>query len=628
MTPRNNATAVSEWSPLDAPKPLASWYTEGICDGVGDRLWMFDNSGTPSLELLRFHPQLATANGFEHALRQRVDALDAFEHPAFSRVRAIQRLDGGDLALVSTFTTGKRVSEIFQSPNARAGVHPAFAAWFVRELTSAVAELHRQGDGIAHAGLTTDRVILTPDGRVVIVEHVLGAALDRLQLSVGRLWLDLGLIAADHEGRARLDQRTDVIQVGWMALSLLLGRRITPLEYPQRVDALLDEFVNASRGRSPLLVSALRRWLERALHAREDAFASAIQAHAGLGDLGAHGGSRTVPFMPSRMAVEQLTFEAPAELPPMPASGLDTTVLDWDSRDDAWESSNVEVPPVPMATEFAADPLESLIPEDAPWTRDAEAARARPPMAGWIVAAVFALIAVAEAGWIGRAALVRAAVSPPPPVPVVVESLQQGDTVIVDGREVGVTPMTVAVTSGVRSIRVRTRPAVEDKVPALEAAAAVRPADSATAAALAQAAARERRGGLRLSSPIELQVLEGERVLGSSTDGPIVINGGRHELDFVNNALGYRSRQIVDIKAGQIMPVKIAPPDGRVSVNAVPWAQVSINGKLVGDTPLGNLPLPVGEHEVTFRHPQLGEQTQKVIVKSSALTRVSATFAK
>jgi hypothetical protein len=628
MTPRNNAAAVSGWSPSDAPKPLASWYTEGVCDGVGDRLWMFDNSGTPSMELLRFHPQLATANGFEHALRERVDALDAFEHPSFSRVRAIQRLDGGDLALVSTFTTGKRVSEIFQSPNARAGVHPAFAAWFVRELTSAVAELHRQGDGIAHAGLTTDRVILTPDGRVVIVEHVLGAALDRLQLSVGRLWHDLGLIAADHEGRARLDQRTDVIQVAWIALSLLLGRRITPLEYPQRVDALLDEFVNASRGRSPLLVSALRRWLERALHARGDAFASAIQAYAGLGDLGAHGGSRTVPFMPSRMAVEQLTFEPPAELPPMPASGLDSTAFDWESRDDNWESSNVEVPAVPMATEFAADPLESLIPEDAPWTRDPQATRARPPMAGWIVAGVFALIAVAEAGWIGRAALVRASVSPPPPVPVVVESLQQGDTVIVDGREVGVTPMTVALTSGVRSIRVRTRPAVEDKAPVLEAAAAVRPADGATAAALAQAAARERRGGLRLSSPIELQVLEGERVLGSSTDGPIVISGGRHELDFVNNALGYRSRQTVDIKAGQIVPVKISPPDGRVSVNAVPWAQVSINGKLVGETPLGNLPLPVGEHEVTFRHPQLGEQTQKVIVKSSALTRVSATFAR
>ena len=130
-----------------------------------------------------------------------------------------------------------------------------------------------------------------------------------------------------------------------------------------------------------------------------------------------------------------------------------------------------------------------------------------------------------------------------------------------------------------RSIRVRTRPTVDQTAAAPEAPAVVRAADTAAAAALSLAASRERRGGLRLSSPIELQVLEGERVLGSSADGPVVTTAGRHELDFVNSAFGYRSHQVVDIKAGQIVPMKISPPDGRVSVNAVPWAQVSINGK-------------------------------------------------
>ena len=623
MTPRN--AALNGWSRLDATKPLASWYTEGVCDGVGDRLWMFDNSGTPSLELLRFHPLLATANGFEDALRERVDELDAFDHPAFSRVRAIQRMDSGDLALVSTFTTGKRVSEIFQSPNAREGVHPAFAAWIIRELTSAVAELHRQGRGIAHAGLTTDRVILTPDSRLVIVEHVLGAALDRLQLPVSRLWQDLGLVAAETEGRARLDQRTDVIQVAWIALSLLVGRRITSLEYPQRVDTLLDEFVRASRDRSPALVSALRCWLERALHATGDAFESAIDAQAGLGDLRGQGRSRTVSFPASRFAVDQLAFEAPPQL--MPAT-RPQSAPEFAPREEIRESSKSETLTMAMAAEVAVDALDHALAEERSRIGDVGARRPRAPMAGWIVAAVLALVAVAEAGWIGRVELTRAAVSPTPPVPVVVDSLQGGDTVTVDGREVGVTPLTLALTSGMRSIRVRTRPAEDQTAPAQPAPAVARPADIAAAAALSLAASRERRGGLRLSSPIELQVLEGERVLGSSADGPVVTTGGRHELDFVNSAFGYRSHQVVDIKAGQILPLKISPPDGRVSVNAVPWAQVSINGKSVGDTPLGNLPLPVGEHEITFRHPQLGEQSQKVIVKSGVLTRVSASLAR
>jgi hypothetical protein len=625
MTPGNNA-AVDGWSRPDAPQPLASWYTEGVCDGVGDRLWMFDNSGTPSLELLRFHPLLATANGFEEALRERVDELDGFDDSAFSRVRAIQRMDSGELALVSTFTNGKRVSEIFQNPNARAGVHPAFAAWIIRELTSAVAELHRQGRGIAHAGLTTDRVILTPDSRVVIVEHVLGAALDRLQLPVSRLWQDLGLVAAETDGRARLDQQTDVIQVAWIALSLLVGRRITPLMYPEHVEALLDEFVRASRGRSPVLVFALRGWLERALLSTADGFESAIQAQAGLGDLRGQGSSRTVSFPASKM--EPLAFEAPAQLPPMPASGPQPAPQRA-AREEIRKSSNSETSTMPMATEFAVDGLDHALAEKRARIGDPAVAWARRPMAGWIVAAVLALVAVAEAVWIGRAELTRAAVSPPPPVPVVVESLQGGDTVIVDGHEVGVTPLTLPVTSGMRSIIVRTRPAVDQVAVAQETPAVARPADNAVAAAaLTVAASRASRGGLRLSSPIELQVLEGERVLGSSADGPVVTTGGRHELDFVNSAFGYRSRQVVDIKAGQIVPLRISPPDGRVSVNAVPWAQVSINGKVVGETPLGNLPLPVGEHEITFRHPQLGEQTQKVIVKSGALTRVSASLAR
>ena len=582
---------------------------------------MFDNSGTPSLELLRFHPQLATANGFEDALRERVNELDSFDHPAFSRVRAIQRLDSGDLALVSSFITGKRVSEIFHSPNARAGVHPAFAAWFIRELTSAVAELHRQGRGIAHGGLTTDRVIVTPDSRIVVVEHVLGAALDRLQLPVSRLWHDLGLVAAETEGRARLDQRTDVIQVAWIALSLLVGRRISPLEYPEHVDTLLDEFVGASRDRSPVLVSALRCWLERALHTTGDAFESAIHAHAGLGVLHGQGSSRTVSFPVSRIAVDQLA------LPPlpMPAPSPQAPVLV--AREEILESPDSETPTMAKATEFALDEFDHAVPDGRSRIGDADARLPRAPMAGWIVAAVLALVAVAEAGWIGRVALSRAAVSPPPPVPVVVDSLQGGDTVTVDGVEVGVTPLALELTSGMRSISVRTRPTLVQTAPAQEVPAAARPVDTA-AATLSLAASRERRGGLRLSSPIELQVLEGERVLGSSADGPVVITGGRHELDFVNSAFGYRSHQVVDIKAGQIVPLKISPPDGRVSVNAVPWAQVSINGRVAGETPLGNLPLPVGEHEITFRHPQLGEQTQKVIVKSGVLTRVSASLAR
>jgi len=111
---------------------------------------------------------------------------------------------------------------------------------------------------------------------------------------------------------------------------------------------------------------------------------------------------------------------------------------------------------------------------------------------------------------------------------------------------------------------------------------------------LNQAAARERRGGLRVSSPIELQVA-GRRPRPRVDHG--WAGGGlsrKHELDFVNPEFGYQTRQVVEIKAGQILSMKISPPDGRVSINAVPWATVSIDGNTVGETPLGNVALPVG----------------------------------
>jgi len=187
--------------------------------------------------------------------------------------------------------------------------------------------------------------------------------------------------------------------------------------------------------------------------------------------------------------------------------------------------------------------------------------------------------------------------------------------------------MTLVLRPDMRSIRVRTRPPLDAALVA-PIAASDRPVDTAPLAALNQAAARERRGGLRVSSPIELQVLEGDHVLGSSTDGPVVAAAGKHELDFVNAELGYQSRQVVEIKAGQIVPMKVSPPDGRVSINAVPWATVSIDGNTVGETPLGNVALSLGEHQIVFRHPQLGERTQKVTVKANAPTRVSVAFAR
>ena len=126
-----------------------------------------------------------------------------------------------------------------------------------------------------------------------------------------------------------------------------------------------------------------------------------------------------------------------------------------------------------------------------------------------------------------------------------------------------------------------------------------------------------------MSSPIVLNVFESGKLVGS-TAGPIAMSEGSHGLDLVNEELAYRSHVNVNVKSGQLAALAVSVPSGRVSINAVPWADVWIDGTASGQTPLANLSLPIGQHDIIFRHPQFGDQRMVAVVKSEGLTRVSA----
>ena len=199
------------------------------------------------------------------------------------------------------------------------------------------------------------------------------------------------------------------------------------------------------------------------------------------------------------------------------------------------------------------------------------------------------------------------------PGSVMIES-PPGVEVLVDGQPVGATPYKLAVGSGIRTLRVVS---ADSRI----AAALNGPmtTDPATTAATTGASL----GGIRVASAIDLQVFEEGKLIGT-TAGAMAVPGGRHIVDVVNDRFGYRSRQTVDVKAGQTATLTVTLPNGRISINAVPWAEVWIGGNLVGDTPLANLSLPLGEHEIVFKHPQLGERKQTALVRSDVMTRVTA----
>jgi hypothetical protein len=129
-------------------------------------------------------------------------------------------------------------------------------------------------------------------------------------------------------------------------------------------------------------------------------------------------------------------------------------------------------------------------------------------------------------------------------------------------------------------------------------------------------------GWLTVQTPIDMEILQDGLLLGSTRMDRVMLPVGSHRIEFANAGLELSVARTVQIAAGKTVNVAIPLPSGRLSVNAVPWAEVSLDGVAVGTTPLGELTVPIGTHELVFRHPQFGERRQSVTVKAQTPTRI------
>ena len=130
-------------------------------------------------------------------------------------------------------------------------------------------------------------------------------------------------------------------------------------------------------------------------------------------------------------------------------------------------------------------------------------------------------------------------------------------------------------------------------------------------------------GWVSVSSPVPVQLFENGKLLGSNQTDRVMVSAGSHQIEVVNEALGYRVIHSVQVPPGKVAPITIKLPNGTIALNAIPWAEVWIDGEKVGETPIGNLSVSVGSHEIIFRHPDLGEQRQTVTVTLATPARVT-----
>jgi hypothetical protein len=197
-----------------------------------------------------------------------------------------------------------------------------------------------------------------------------------------------------------------------------------------------------------------------------------------------------------------------------------------------------------------------------------------------------------------------------------------GARVAIDGEQVGRSPLTVNNLSVARHNVVVTgdHGAAERQVDVVAGATTsmvfALPKGPATTA-----------GYLSVAAPFEVQVASDDEILGSNASAKIMVRAGRYDLTLKNEGLGFYERRRVEVQAGQTTTVRL-DAKALVSLNARPWADVAIDGVEAGQTPLANYSVPLGSHEVVFRHPSMGERRLMLLVTAKGPNRLSVDMTK
>ena len=640
-----------------------------FADGLGVRTIIAER-GSELLELLTLNPDFVRVAAFEFALRERVGRLANFRHAYFARVRRVDRLDGGNgLGIVSEHAVGARLSHILEVAERHSlDLDVNAALCLIRQIVPAIAMLHNNARDVAHGALAPERILVTPQARIVVTDYVLGSAVEQLGLSREGLWRELRVAVPAGAGHPRLDRRADVMQIGLVSLALILGRRL-PLDDLRGLPELLASATETTvLGEREPISAPLRRWLSRALQLDARAsFESAEDAQRGLEDvLSDEGGYVAAPVALEAFllayrehaaepedAIEAAdapaAFEPPPQAPPKPTPPPKPAPAAAAPADEPLEPVRI---PEPAASAVRPRPVERAAERESPSARR-EPLPGRRGIGPRALLAVLALVAVAEGAyiWYLRQA---GSVAPSGEGLLQVESQPTGAAVIVDGRARGATPFELRLSPGPHVVELRAGdqsrvvpltiragvahaqyielpggappPAPAGGAEQAPSAAEPRPAPAAADPAATAAAAPEPApvlGWVTVVAPHEMQVFEAGQLVGTSTQGRLALPPGPHTLDVVNDTLGFRTTRRVNVPANGVRRIAIELPLGSISVNAIPWAEVWIDGERVGETPIGNLPIRIGAHEVVFKHPEFGEQRHAVSVSLAGPARLS-----
>ena len=198
---------------------------------------------------------------------------------------------------------------------------------------------------------------------------------------------------------------------------------------------------------------------------------------------------------------------------------------------------------------------------------------------------------------------------------LVVNSNPKGAKVTVDGKEYGVTPAKIPDMSvGSHKVVLQSTTGTIVKDVQIQAGATVTIDEGIFS------------GWIAVFAPFDMEVYERKKKIGSTDQERIMMNAGRHELEFVNRQRGFSESRTIEVGPGATLPVNIEKTEGTLRIEAPEGSEIFIDGARVGEAPIGEQTVVLGVREILAKHPQLGETKLSATVTSSAPADVKVEF--
>jgi len=196
-----------------------------------------------------------------------------------------------------------------------------------------------------------------------------------------------------------------------------------------------------------------------------------------------------------------------------------------------------------------------------------------------------------------------------------VESTPSGAEALVDGRSYGKTPITIpSLEVGNHTLVLKSGAGTITRRVSIKANETTRLAEAIFS------------GWLAIFSPFPVAIVVDGKPVSLTDDGRLMVSPGRHRVELISERFGYRVTETLEVRPGETTPHTLTVPMGSVRVQAPDGVEILVDGQPASGVPAEGLAVAIGSHEISARHPELGERRVAVDVRHGDPTDVTLRF--